>query len=114
MTQQLQFGRDVQGMNAYAPNPSTDKWSATLTDGTTTSITVPNNYPIWIVTFRYFPADVWVDVSGANAALPGANTLASTTAELNPSALTLTAGTKISMITGQATADVSIVMWAKT
>ena len=112
MTQQLSFGRDAQGFNAFAPDPSTNKWSATLTDGTATSITLPTNFPVWVVSFRYYPNDVWVDVSGANAAVPGGATLTTTTADLNPSALRLLAGTKISMITAQDTADVSIVAWA--
>lgn len=111
-TTTLAFGRDNQGYNAFAPDPSTNKWSATLTDGNATSVLLPANFPVWIVSFRYYPNDVWVDVSGATAAIPGAATLASTTSELNPSALRLLAGTKISMITGQTTADVSIVAWA--
>jgi len=107
----LAFGRDQQGYNAYAPQPSTVKWSATLTTGSTTSITVPSTYQTWVVSFRYFPNDVWVDVSGATAIIPVGATLASTTSELNPASLTLNAGTNISIITGQTTADVSIVMW---
>ncbi len=107
----LSFGRDVQGYNAYAPQPSTNKWAATITNGTATSILVPSNYAVWIVSFRYYPNDVWVDVSGANAIIPVGATLATTTSELNPASLTLVAGTKISMITGQTTADVSVVMW---
>lgn len=111
MTAQLNFGRDSQGYNAYAPNPSTVKYSATITNGNATSITVPNTYAVWIVSFRYFPNDVWVDVSGATAAIPAGNTLAATTSELNPSSLTLNKGTNISVITSQTSADVSIVMW---
>lgn len=109
--QNLSFGRDVQGYNAFAPYPSTVKYSATITDGTATSAVVPSTFALWVVSFRYFPNDVWVDVSGATAAIPVGNTLASTTSELNPASLTLKAGTNISIITGQTTADVSIVMW---
>lgn len=111
MTKPLQFGRDVQGFNAFAPQPSENMWSATLSGGMATSITVPDDYPVWKVSFRYFPNDVWVDVSGATAALPAGPTLLPTTSELNPASLTLTAGTTISMITSQVTADVSVVMW---
>jgi hypothetical protein len=107
----LQFGRDNQGYNAFSPYPSTVKYSATITTGSETHITVPNSYSLWIVSFRYFPNDVWVDVSGATAIIPVGATLASTTSELNPSSLTLSSGTKISMITAQVTADVSVVMW---
>lgn len=107
----LSFGRDVQGYNAFAPDPSTVKYSATITNGSATSVTVPSTYQTWIVSFRYYPNDVWVDVSGATAAIPAGATLAATTAELNPASLRLQAGTKISMITAQTTSDVSVVMW---
>jgi hypothetical protein len=110
-TTPLAFGRDQQGYNAYAPQPSTVKYSATLTVGSATSITVPITFHTWIVSFRYYPNDVWVDVSGATAAIPAGATLASTTSELNPASLTLQGGNTISMITGLATADVSVVMW---
>jgi hypothetical protein len=107
----LNFGRDVQGFNAYAPAPSTNKWSVTLVNGDATSITVPSNYQTWIVSFRYYPNNVWIDVSGNTAAIPAGNTLASTTSEMNPATLTLQKGTVISMITDLTTADVSVVMW---
>lgn len=111
MSTELQFGRDVQGYNAYAPYPSTNKFSATITASNPTSITVPSNFPLWVVSFRYSPNDVWVDVSGAAAIVPVGATLVATTSELNPASLTLTSGTSISVITSQTTAEVSVVMW---
>lgn len=111
MAQNLAFGRDAQGLNAYAPQPSTVKYSATITTGSATSITVPSTYQVWAVSFRYYPNDVWVDVSGATAIIPVGATLAATTSEMNPASLTLTAGTNISMITDLTAADVSVVMW---
>ena len=72
---------------------------------------MPSTYASWVVSFRYYPNDVWVDVSGATAAIPAAATFGVTTSELNPASLTLNAGTTISVITGQTTADVSVVMW---
>lgn len=111
MANRLQFGRDTQGYNAFAPYPSSYKWKATLTANNATSIVIPFSFPLWIVSFRYFPNDVWVDVSGATAAVPVGGTLTATTAELNPASLTLEAGKTISVITSQATADISIVMW---
>jgi hypothetical protein len=107
----LQFGRDLQGYNSYAPQPSNNKWSATITNGNATSVTVPKTAAVWTVSFRYYPNDVWVDVTGTTAAVPVGSTLASTTAELNPASMTLLAGATISMITGLVAADVSVVMW---
>lgn len=111
MSTLLQFGRDVQGYNAYAPQPSKDKFSATLTNGRATSTIVPSNASVWVVSFRYYPNDVWVDVTGATAVIPSGATLATTTSELNPASLELVAGTNISVITAQTSADISIVMW---
>jgi hypothetical protein len=107
----LIFGRDVQGFNAYAPQPSVTKYAATITTGAATSITVPKSAANWLVSFRYYPNDVWVDVSGAAAIIPTSATLTATTSELNPATLTLPAGTNISLITGLTAADVSVVMW---
>lgn len=108
----LTFGKDTGSYSAYAPMPSTNKWNASLTTSSATSITVPTTHATWIVSFRYFPNDVWVDTTGATAAVPVGATLAVCTSELNPASLTLPSGATISMITAQAAgADVSIVMW---
>ena len=113
MTTMLNFGRDVQGYNAYAPQPSTNNYSATITNGAATSITVPKNFQVWIASFSYQPgANVWVDFTGATAAIPSGATLSATSATLNPGQRTLTAGQTISMITDNAEADVCIELYA--
>ena len=69
---QLNFGRDVQGMNAYAPDTAANKYNATLTNGAETHITVPSTTENWIAAFAYQPGvTVWVDLTGATAAVPG-------------------------------------------
>lgn len=109
----LNFGRDVQGYNAYAPPTAGDKWSATITNGAETHITVPSNFPFWIVVFSYQPgANVWVDITGATAIVPVGATLASTTSELNPGARTIAAGGKVSMITDNTSVDVGVMLYA--
>ena len=109
------FYRDVTGATAYAPMPSTDVFSATLANGTATHLTIPQNFEYWIVAFSYQPGtNVWVDFTGATAAVPSGGTLAATTSTLNPGARTVkskfhdgTAAT-ISMVTDNTTSDVSV------
>jgi hypothetical protein len=110
---QLNFGRDNQGMNAYAPAPSDLKYSATITNGAETHITVPSTFENWIAAFAYQPgATIWVDFSGATAAVPAGNTLTASTAELNPGQRKLKAGDKISVITADASIDVGVSLYA--
>lgn len=113
MTTELNFGRDVQGYNAYAPRDSTNKWSATLSAGVATSITLPSNFPVYIIAFSPQPGtNVWVDFTGATAAIPVGGTLASTTSSLNPGQRTVLAGSAISVITDNTTADIGIELWS--
>ena len=111
----LVFGRDSHNYNAYAPYPSNNIQTATLTNGSASSVTVPTgtNYPYWLVSYRYYPSGVscFVDVTGATAAIPVGSTFAASTSEGNPASHTLLAGTTISVITDASAADVTIAMW---
>lgn len=109
----LRFGRDTQGMNAYAPATAEDKWNVLLFNGVAASITVPDNYENWIAVFSYQPGTgVWVDFSGATAVAPTLNTLEPCTAEMNPSARSVKSGDTISMITANAQAQTGVVLYA--
>ena len=112
MSTPLNFGRDVQGYNSYAPQPSTDIYNATITAGGATSITVPSNYQVWIASFSYQPgSSVWVDFTGATAAVPAGATLASATSMLNPGQRTVYAGGNISLISADSSDNVSIELY---
>ncbi len=113
MSTLLDFGNDQRGYNAYAPATADDKWNASITNGSETSITIPSNYKVWIAVFSYQPgANVWVDLTGATAAIPASASLTACTSELNPAARTVYAGGKISIITDNTSADVGVVLYA--
>jgi hypothetical protein len=119
MSTDLQFGRDVQGYNAFAPIPSTNIWSATLESGTASSITIPSNFPQWVIAFSVSGGqNIWVDFTGATATVPAGNTFATTTSELNPGARFIysfqrdnVTPTSISIVTNDTTADVSVSLY---
>lgn len=81
---QLNFARDVQGFNTFAPPPSDNKYSANIASAGNATITLPTNVERWIVSFSYQPgSNVWVAYN-ANAAAPAGATFASTSSELLP------------------------------
>lgn len=89
MTQvaELEFGRDVQGFNAYAPIPAVIIYSATITNADTISLTVPQFSQEWIVSFIATPGtDIFVDFTGTAATIPAGNTFAQTSSTQNPGA----------------------------
>lgn len=113
MSTLLNFGRDIQGNNAYAPQTAIDKWSATLASGGASNIVVPSNHKVWVAVFSYEPGtNIWVDLTGATASSPSGATLAATTSELNPASRTVYAGDNISMITDNTSADVGVSLYA--
>jgi hypothetical protein len=112
----LNFGRDTQGYNSYAPATATDKQSVTLSSSSETHFNVPKNYANWILFFCYEPgSNIWVDITGATATPPAGGTFASCTAELNPGQRRVAGGTKVSCYNnGSATADIGVLMYAIT
>ncbi len=120
MTTKINFARDVQGYNTFAPQPSTNMYSATLASGGNATITLPKNVPVWIVAFSYQPgSDIWVRYNGSAAAPAGA-TFASTNSELNPGARVVpsvqadgTTATTINILNnGSSSADVWVGLYA--
>lgn len=110
---QLNFGRDVQGMNAYAPQLADVMFSATIASGAAQGITVPSTSENWIVVFSYQPgSSIWVSVDHTAAAPVGA-TFAATTSFLLPAQLKVKAADTISCFNNNATGqDVGIALYA--
>jgi hypothetical protein len=113
MADLLQFGRDVQGYNAYAPATANFKYSAALLSAGHDSITVPSEYTNWIVSFSYEPgAIIWVSIDGT-AAAPVGNTFAATDSELLPAQRTVKSGQVIDIYNhGSNIADVGVSLYA--
>lgn len=116
MSTQLNFGRDVQGFNAYAPLFPTDIFTATLAASTAKSITVPSNYPTWIMYVRVQP-NGWVWCSKVTtAAVPSGSTFASSSSELIAGTIEfkrkVNAGDTISFITPNTTCDIEVAFFA--
>lgn len=109
----LNFGRDVQGMNAYAPQFPDLIYSASLASGSDDDITVPSSNQNWIAVLSYQPgSDVWVSVNDT-ASPPGGATFAATTSFLLPAQLKVKEGDTISCYNNSATdQDVGIALYA--
>jgi len=113
MTTQLNFGRDVQGYNSYAPSISNSMESASLASGDEDSVTVPSDAARYIAVLSYQPGGtIWVAINDT-AAPPGGATFAATTSFLLPAQLSVNAGDTISCYNNSASdQDVGIAFYA--
>ena len=92
--------KDIGGYNGFGVKPSTVNFGMDLATGVAQTAVLPSDYPNYMVVFSYTPgSNVFVD-STTTAAAYGAS--AAVTAELNPQARQLPAGTTISFITPDA------------
>lgn len=112
----LNFGRDVQGYNTYAPQFPTDIITSTLAANTAESVTVPSNNPIWIMYVRVQPNGwCWVSHTGT-AAVPAGGTFVSSASELIAGTIeykrTVYAGDTLSFITANTTCDIEVAFFA--
>jgi hypothetical protein len=113
MTTKLNFGRDIQGYNAFAPAMSDVLESASILSGAETSFTVPGDVQNWIAVFSYQAgSDVWVAINGT-ATPPAGNTFSTTNSFLQPAQLTVHAGDTISCYNnGSSNSDVGVALYA--
>ena len=82
----LNFGRDVQGYNSFAPPPSNNMFSVQLTAGSNATLTLPTTSTYWIVAYAATPgSEIWVAYN-TTAAAPSSGTFASTSSEEIPGA----------------------------
>lgn len=112
MSTLLNFGRDVQGMNAYAPQLPKDIYTATLIANTSVDIGVPPSSDVWIMYVRVQPSG-WVWCSSEGTANPPIdNTLNESISELIVGTVeykrTVYKGSNISFLTTNETCDIEV------
>jgi hypothetical protein len=112
----LQIGRDVSGVVDYSRKPSSNKFSATLTQDTDTTVTVPVSFSgsNWKVFIRSDAGtDVWVaiDEEADVPAAPTGGELNECSSECNPGVLILPGGAVIHLKTTNTTANVGVAMY---
>lgn len=115
MTALLNFGRDVQGMNAYAPDFPSYIYTATLSQGVDESITVPSLYKKYIMYVIIQPQSrVWVS-NVATAAVPFGSSFTTSNSELIVSPIEykriVYSGDVISFLTPNTTCDTSVIFY---
>lgn len=86
MTTKLNFGRDIQGFNTFAPPPSTDMFKVQLAASGNATVTLPTNVAYWVVAYSFTPgSEIWVAYN-TSAVAPSSGTFSSSTSEMNPGA----------------------------
>lgn len=111
MSTLLDFGRDVQGYNSYAPPFAADNFKVTLASGVAQQFTVPSNFKNWIIAFSpQIGTNIWV-ARNTTATLPS-GTITATSSTQNPGARQALGGDTVSMITNSTTSDVGVSLYA--
>ena len=109
---QFSMLRDINGYNGFGLPFSIDKYNATITTNTDTTVTVPSYSPHYVAIFTFQSGSgVWV-ANNATAAKPVGSTFAATTSELNPVARYVKAGDVLHFLTGDTSAMVGVVFYA--
>lgn len=107
----LNFKKDTNGFNSYAPSFTNLNYSVTLAANTAQSLTVPETNAYFVAIFQVTPgASVWV-ANGVTAEVPG-GTFSQTSSQLNPGARYVKAGDVLSFITSTTTAAVGVSFYA--
>lgn len=114
----LSYARDIQGIPADSPAFPITIWTATLTTGAATNITIPgnkglNNYVMYV---RVQPTGwVWVSRTGT-ASVPAGNTLASASSELICGTIEyrrqVLSGDIVSFITPNTSCDIEVAIYS--
>ncbi len=108
----LNLTTDAGGRNTFGIVPSTEKKKILLVQNTAAAFTVPGTYPNYELIFSIDPGmRVWVSYDGTAAEYPSTGTWTNTNSELLPAVRTLKAGTVVSCITPDVTAQVGVMLY---
>lgn len=112
MTTALDFARDSQSAITFAPGFTDERYSASLTTSSDTTLTVPGSGINYMAIFTYESgAEVWVAVD-ATAAIPAGATFASSTSVQNPVARKVSSGDVLHFITSDSNISVGVEFYA--
>ncbi len=110
-TTQLLMTRDNTGAVTFGRVPTTAAFSTELADGVAQEFTAPTDFPKYLAIFYFQPGkSVWCSIDGT-AEVPGAS-VAATNSEGNPTSWQVPAGSTISVITNDTTAEVGVSFYA--
>ena len=104
------MNRDINGANSFILPDSNTKYQTILAAGVAQSCTAPNDYQLYRVIFSFNGAPIWVSINGI-AEVPGSSFTA-TTSSLSKVGLEVTAGTVLSFITNQVSAEIGVEFYA--
>lgn len=122
MTTQYSDNKFMNAVNGFAQQFCETVLTATLTEATATTLTVPGRSslgtvnatrnPKFVAVFSYEPSKIVFVANNTTAALPAGASFAASSSELLPDAKIVRAGDVLSIISKTGTADVSVALYA--
>ncbi len=108
MSTLFQMTRDCNGYNGFGLEFSIENVSTTLAANVAQSTTVPTAYPFYLAVFSFEAGtSVWVSNDGSDAEAPGSS-FDTTNSQLNPTARKVAAGSELSFISSDSTAQIGV------
>ena len=112
MANRFSLNRDINGAYSQGlPAPSVNYNATLTTGGGATNFTVPSSSSVWIARFGYEESASVLVAINVTAAIPAGATLAASASMVRPAELLVKAADTISMVSADATADVSVSLY---
>lgn len=114
--------RDINGYNGFGLQFSDTKYSATLTQNTDTTLTVPSSGALggsktglvdfWVAIFTFAPSSLTWVANNATAGVPAGASFAATASELNPVARLVKGGDVLHFYSPGVSTQVGVVFYS--